>query len=107
MIVRVAAAALAVCAALEVLVEVAEVELELRLVAVLAPGATVVIGVPVSKRNLPTPVSQQSVVWSQHQSRLEWVAFAQVIKSVPPVLAPSNHQNLVEVDGGYRSEVDH
>jgi len=67
MIVRVAAAALEVREALEELVEVArEVELELRLVAVLAPAATVVIGVPAeSKRNLPTPVSQQSFVWSQ------------------------------------------
>jgi hypothetical protein len=67
MIVRVAAATLAVCEALDELVEVArEVELELRLVAVLAPAATVVIGVPAeSKRNLPTPVSQQSFVWSQ------------------------------------------
>lgn len=67
MIVRVAAATLAVCEALDELVKVArEVELELRLVAVLAPAATVVIGVPAeSKRNLPTPVSQQSFVWSQ------------------------------------------
>jgi len=67
MIVRVAAATLEVREALEELVEVAkEVELELRLVAVLAPAATVVIGVPAeSKRNLPTPVSQQSLVWSQ------------------------------------------
>lgn len=107
MIVLVAAAALAVCDALEELVEVTEVELELRLVAVLAPGATVVIGVPVSKRNLPTPVSQQSVVWSQHQSWVLLVAFAQVIKSVPPVLEPGNHYDLLEVDGGHRSEVDH
>jgi len=67
MIVRVAAAALEVREALGELVEVArEVELELRLVAVLAPAATVVIGVPAeSKRNLPTPVLQQSFVWSQ------------------------------------------
>ncbi len=67
MIVRVAAAALEAREALGELVEVArEVELELRLVAVLAPAATVVIGVPAeSKRNLPTPVSQQSFVWSQ------------------------------------------
>lgn len=67
MIVLVAAATLEVREALEELVEIAkEVELELRLVAVLAPAATVVIGVPAeSKRNLPTPVLQQSVVWSQ------------------------------------------